>query len=198
MTRSRSDLVLAVDQGTSGTTVLVVTPDGTCLGRGYSEHPQHFPQPGWVEHDARAIWQSVLDATKAALVDAGVAAGSIAAVGITDQRETIVAWDATTGAPVGPTIVWQDRRTADMCAQLRAEGFDAEVRRRTGLPLDPYFSATKIAWLLQHDAGVQAAARAGTLRLGTIDSWLVQCMSGHQTHVTDATNAARTMLYDIH
>ena len=193
-----AELILAVDQGTTGTTVLVVQPDGTILGRGYREHPQHFPQPGWVEHDPEAIWRTVLESTTEAMAAAGVVARDLAAVGITNQRETIVAWDATTGRAIGPTIVWQDRRTARRCEQLRAEGHATRVRELAGLPIDPYFSGTKVEWLLREVPQVRAAADAGTLRLGTIDSWLVHRMSGGAAHVTDASNAARTMLYDIH
>ncbi len=193
-----ADLILAVDQGTTGTTVLVVQPDGTILGRGYREHPQHFPQPGWVEHDPEAIWRTVLESTTEAMAAAGVVARDLAAVGITNQRETIVAWDSATGRAIGPTIVWQDRRTARRCEQLRASGHATRVRELAGLPIDPYFSGTKVEWLLREVPEVRAAADAGTLRLGTIDSWLVHRMSGGAAHVTDASNAARTMLYDIH
>ncbi len=193
-----TDLILAVDQGTTGTTVLVVRPDGTMLGRGYREHPQSFPNPGWVEHDPEAIWRTTLDSTMEALDAARVTARDLAAVGITNQRETIVAWDSSTGAAIGPTIVWQDRRTAQRCTELRAAGRSERVRELTGLPIDPYFSGTKIEWLLANSPEVRAAADAGTLRLGTIDSWLVHRMSGGASHVTDASNAARTMLFDIH
>ncbi|MCB0878448.1 MAG: glycerol kinase GlpK [Thermoleophilia bacterium] len=193
-----AELILAVDQGTTGTTVLVVRPDGSVLGRGYREHPQHFPQPGWVEHDPEAIWSSVLESTTEAMAAAGVVAGDLAAVGITNQRETIVAWDSATGAAIPPTIVWQDRRTAERCRALRAAGHGTRVRELTGLPVDPYFSGTKVEWLLQHVPEARAAADAGTLRIGTIDSWLAWRMSAGAAHITDASNAARTMLYDIH
>jgi glycerol kinase len=193
-----AELILAVDQGTTGSTVLVVRADGSTLGRGYREHPQHFPTPGWVEHDPEAIWRSVLEATTEAMASAGVVAGDLAAVGITNQRETVVAWDSTTGRAIGPTIVWQDRRTAARCEQLREAGHAARVRELTGLPVDPYFSGTKVEWLLANVPEVRAAADRGTLRIGTIDSWLVHRMSGGAAHVTDASNAARTMLYDIH
>jgi glycerol kinase len=190
--------VLAVDQGTTGTTVLVTSVQGAILGRGYREHPQHFPQPGLVEHDARAIWQTVLDAGADALRDAGVEASAIAAVGITNQRETVVAWDAATSEPLGPVIVWQDRRTAGRCAELREQGHAGRIRELTGLPVDPYFSGTKVEWLLANAPEVRAAAGAGRLRLGTIDSWLAWKMTGGRVHATDASNASRTMLYDIH
>jgi len=193
-----SELILAVDQGTTGTTVLVVQPDGHVLGRGYHEHPQHFPSPGLVEHDPDVIWNTALESSTEAMAQARVRPTDIAAIGITNQRETVVAWDATTGRAIGPTIVWQDRRTAARCQQLREEGAGARIREITGLPLDPYFSATKVEWLLEHDPDVRAAASAGTLRLGTIDSWLVHRMTGGAAHITDASNAARTMLFDIH
>jgi glycerol kinase len=191
-------LILAVDQGTTGTTVLAVGSNGSIVGRGYREHPQHFPQPGLVEHDPEAIWRTALECTTDALAQAGASASDVAAVGITNQRETIVAWDGRTGDPVGPTIVWQDRRTSERCAQLIAQGRAQRVREITGLPIDPYFSGTKVEWLLEHDAGVRAAADAGTLRLGTIDSWLVHRMTAGSAHVTDASNASRTLLFDIH
>jgi glycerol kinase len=209
-----SHLLLAVDQGTTGSTSLIVTPEGRILGRGYEEHPQHFPQPGWVEHDPLEIWATVCRATELALAEAGATPRDIAAVGITNQRETVLAWDALTSLPLGPTIVWQDRRTARRCTDLErcmatdlmaddAAADDARtatryIREITGLPTDPYFSATKIEWLLQHDQDVQRAAHQGVLRFGTIDTWLVWRMSGGRSYVTDASNASRTMLYDIH
>jgi glycerol kinase len=195
---SARSYLLAVDQGTTGTTVLVVTPEGEMLGRGYREHPQHFPSPGLVEHDAEVIWRTVLESTTDALAAAGVKAGDLAAVGITNQRETLVAWDAQTGQAIEPTIVWQDRRTAERCSDLRAAGHEQRVRVITGLPIDPYFSGSKAEWLLQHVPEVQAAGAEGRLRLGTIDSWLAHRMTGGAAHITDASNAARTMLYDIH
>lgn len=193
-----TDLILAVDQGTTGTTVLVVRPDGEVVGRGYREHPQHFPAPGLVEHDPEAIWQSVLTATTEALAAARVGPADLAAIGITNQRETVVAWDAGTGRPLGPTIVWQDRRTSARCEQLRAAGRGERVREITGLPIDPYFSGTKVEWLLEHVPQVRDAAAGGRLRIGTVDSWLVHRMTAGAAHVTDASNAARTLLYDIH
>lgn len=193
-----ADLILAVDQGTTGTTVLVVRPDGHVLGRGYRQHPQHFPSPGWVEHDPEAIWRSVLESTTEAMASSGVVASNLAAVGITNQRETVVAWDGATGRSIAPTIVWQDRRTAERCEELRGDGRAARVREVTGLPVDPYFSGTKVEWLLRNVPEARAAADAGRLRVGTVDSWLVHRMTGGAAHVTDASNAARTMLYDIH
>lgn len=193
-----SELTLAVDQGTTGTTVLVVDTGARVLGRGYREHPQHFPQPGWVEHDPEIIWKTVLDSTAEALAQANVTAQDIASVGITNQRETIVAWDSNTMRALGPTIVWQDRRTFTRCNALVQEGHEPRIRELTGLPIDPYFSATKAEWLLNNSDEVKAAAASNTLRLGTIDSWLAYRMSGGDAHVTDASNAARTMLFDIH
>jgi glycerol kinase len=176
-------LILAIDQGTTGTTCLVVDDELRVLGRGYSELPQHFPRPGWVEHDPEEIWQSVLAAAEAAVAASGV---EPTAIGITNQRETTVLWDRTSGEPVHNAIVWQDRRTADRCAELPAE----LIRERTGLVPDPYFSATKLEWLLrQHPAN--------GLAFGTIDSWLVWNLTGGRVHVTDASNASRTMLFNI-
>jgi len=193
-----ADLILALDQGTTGSTALIVRPDGGVLGRGYREHPQHFPQPGWVEHDAEAIWRTTLEATTSALASADVRPAQLGAIGITNQRETVVAWDARTGRALGPTIVWQDRRTAARCAALRSEGRADRVRELTGLPIDPYFSASKIEWLLANAPEVRAAASDRQLRLGTIDSWLVHRLTSGAAHVTDTSNAARTMLFDIH
>lgn len=189
-------LVLAIDQGTTGTTVVVYEPTGRPLGKGYSEHPQSFPQPSWVEHDAMEIWRTVQSCTAKALAAAGVSAQAISAVGITNQRETIVCWDAKTGEPVGPTIVWQDRRTEPRCEELREAGHGPLIRKLTGLPIDPYFSATKIEWLLNNVPSVQEAASSGRIRLGTIDSWIAFKASAGRAHITDASNASRTMLCD--
>ncbi len=182
----RSAVILAIDQGTTGTTCLVVDEGLHILGRGYRELPQHFPHPGWVEHDPEEIWESVLAAAAAALAEAGLEAHDLRTVAITNQRETTVLWDRATGAPVAPAIVWQDRRTADRCRELDA----ALVRERTGLVPDPYFSATKLEWLLREHH------RDG-LAFGTVDSWLVWKLSGGEAHVTDPTNASRTMLASL-
>ena len=179
-------MILAIDQGTTGTTCLVVDDDLRVLGRGYRELTQHFPQPGWVEHDPEEIWDSVLQASAAALGAASVDAADLAAIGITNQRETTVVWERTTGRPVAPAIVWQDRRTADRCRELDAE----LIRERTGLVPDPYFSATKLEWLLQ------GRSHAG-LAFGTIDSWLVWRLTRGELHVTDQTNASRTLLCSL-
>jgi glycerol kinase len=194
MSSSRS-LVMAIDQGTTGTTALLIDARGGVRARGYAELPQHFPRPGWVEHDGEEIWASVQRAAVTALK--GVVRREIAAIGITNQRETTLIWDRKTGRPIAPAIVWQDRRTAERCQDLRKQGLGPAVKRRTGLVLDPYFSATKVDWLLRRTPGAQAAARAGRLAFGTVDSWLVWKLTGGKVHATDPTNASRTMLYDI-
>jgi glycerol kinase len=197
---ARGPFVLAIDQGTTGTTVLVIDPAGwQVAGHGYREIPQSFPQPGWVEHDPESIWQSVCAAAAQALDEAGgVTAAALAGIGITNQRETTVLWERATGRPVGPAIVWQDRRTAPACQALKDAGREAEVRRRTGLVLDPYFSGTKIGWMLDHHDGLRVRAEAGHIAFGTIDSFLLWKLSGGAVHLTDASNASRTLLYDLH
>ncbi|MBM3666665.1 MAG: glycerol kinase GlpK [Actinobacteria bacterium] len=183
-------MILALDQGTTGSTAIVFGADGRELGRGYSEFRQHFPEPGWVEHDANEIWEVTRKVALAALADAGVQAGDLAGIGITNQRETVVAWDPKTGEPVHNALVWQDRRTAGRCDELRAaEGVEALVRERTGLVIDPYFSGTKIEWLLRHVPAARTAV------FGTIDSWLAFKLTGR--HITDCSNASRTLLFDI-
>jgi glycerol kinase len=188
-------LVASIDQGTTGTTVLLFDEDEKVVGRGYREIPQSFPAPGQVEHDPESIWASVL----AALRDARAQApGDIAAIGITNQRETTIIWERSTGHPVAPAIVWQDRRTADACEELRRQGHEPRIREATGLLLDPYFSGTKIAWLLDHHAGLRERAARGELAFGTVDSYLLWRLSGGQVHATDVTNASRTLLFDLH
>ncbi len=187
--------LLAIDQGTTGTTALVVALDGETRGRGTTEFAQHFPKPGWVEHDALEIWTSVESAVTGALLAAGLQGEDIAAIGITNQRETTLLWERATLAPIANAIVWQCRRTADVCDKLRAEGHEPMIRERTGLVLDAYFSATKLAWLLDHVEG--SRARAGELAFGTIDSYLVARLTGGQVHATDVTNASRTLLMDL-
>jgi glycerol kinase len=189
------DVVLAIDQGTTGSTALVLDGRGHVAGRGYAELPQHFPRPGWVEHDGEQIWSSALAATRRALRAARAVPRRIAAIGITNQRETTLLWERATGRPVGHAIVWQDRRTSDRCAVLRRRGLEPELRRLTGLRLDPYFSATKLEWMLDH--GAAAAAKRGALAFGTIDSWLLWKLTAGAVHATDPTNASRTLLYDI-
>jgi len=189
--------VLAIDQGTTGSTVLVLDARGRVRGRGYAELPQHFPRPGWVEHDGREIWHSVLAAIARAMVAARVRRSQLAGIGITNQRETVLLWDRDGGRPVARAIVWQDRRTSDRCAALKRRGLEADIRRRTGLVLDPYFSATKLEWLLQSDADLRARARRGRLAFGTVDSWLLWKLTAGRVHATDPTNASRTLLYHI-
>ncbi len=194
------DLLLAIDQGTTGTTSLVMDTSGATLGRATFEFRQHFPAPGQVEHDADEIWQSVLDAVRGALAAAGVDGSRIAAVGITNQRETTLVWERATGRPIHRAVVWQDRRTTDRCAELEAAGHEPRVRSTTGLVLDPYFSGTKVAWLLDHVPGARARADAGELAFGTIDSFLVWRLSGggaDAVHATDVTNASRTLLMSL-
>ena len=182
-------MILAIDQGTTGTTCLVFDRDSRIVGRAYSEFEQHFPRPGWVEHDAAEIWEVTRSVAARALADAAIDGSDLDGVGITNQRETVVAWDPETGDPVHNALVWQDRRTTARCEELREAGHEQLVRERTGLVIDPYFSGTKIEWLLEN---VDAARNAV---FGTIDSWLLFNLTGR--HVTDYTNASRTMLFDI-
>jgi glycerol kinase len=190
--------VLALDQGTTSTRAILFRQDFTVAAVAQREFPQHYPQAGWVEHDPEEIWQSAVAVMRQALRKARASAADLVALGITNQRETTVVWDKRSGAPLGRAIVWQDRRTADLCASLRAEGHEPEVAKRTGLLLDPYFSATKIGWLLDHTDGARARAEAGELIFGTIDSYLIWRLTGGTVHATDATNASRTMLCNIH
>jgi glycerol kinase len=186
--------VVAIDQGTTGTTVLVVDEELRIVGRETHEFRQIYPQPGWVEHDPDDIWRSVEQALAGALGRAGIDAASIAAVGITNQRETAVLWERKSLRPARTAIVWQDRRTADRCAALKREGHEDNVRRVTGLVIDPYFSATKLAWMLENDAALAHRARAGEIAFGTVDSYLVARLTGGTVHVTDVSNASRTLL----
>src|SRR5665811_822851 len=183
-------MILAIDQGTTGTTCLVFDGEGRIAGRAYSEFEQHFPRPGWVEHDAGEIWAVTRRVAVEAIVDAGIRGAELDAIGITNQRETVVAWDPDTGEPLHRALVWQDRRTAERCEQLRAAGHEGLARERTGLVLDPYFSGTKIEWL-RRNAGLPP----GTV-FGTVDAWLLFKLTGR--HATDYTNASRTLLFDIH
>jgi glycerol kinase len=196
-----SDKILAIDQGTTGSTCLIVDmgTNGkgvTVRGRGYSEFPQHFPRPGWVEHDLDEIWQATLKALREVLRTSKTKPGDIAAIGITNQRETSGVWNAQ-AQPLHHAIVWQDRRTADRCTSLKEAGHEELVRSRTGLVLDPYFSGTKIAWLLDNVPMLRQRAERGEAKFGTIDTWLVYKLTAGEVHVTDATNASRTMLFDI-
>ncbi|MEO0326047.1 MAG: glycerol kinase GlpK [Myxococcota bacterium] len=190
--------MLAIDPGTTGSTVVVVSPEADILGRATREFPQHFPQAGWVEHDLHEIFGSVAAATEEALHAAGVQARELSALGITNQRETTVLWDRATGKALHRAIVWQDRRTADLCAALKSDGLEPLYRERAGLVLDPYFSGTKLRWLLDHVEGARARAEEGELAFGTMDSWLVWQLSKGAAHVTDVSNASRTLLYDLH
>jgi glycerol kinase len=191
-------VVLALDQGTTSSRAIVFDVRGEVLGFDQRELKQHFPQAGWVEHDPAEIWASQLAVARGALRNSRVTTAHVAAIGITNQRETTILWDRGTGEPVANAIVWQDRRTSSVCDELRARGFDALVRERTGLLLDPYFSATKIGWLLDHVDGLRARAEGGEIAFGTVDSWLIWNLTGGARHVTDVTNASRTMLFDIH
>ncbi len=189
--------VLALDQGTTGSTALILDADATVVGRGYEEFPQHYPRPGWVEHDPADLWEVSARVAGVALHAAGLAASDLAAIGITNQRETVVLWDRRTGAPVANAIVWQDRRTARVCDDMRSRGLGRFVRDRTGLVIDAYFSGTKVAWLLDHVDGLRSRAEAGEICFGTVDSWLLSKMTGGRAHATDVTNASRTMLFNI-
>ncbi len=188
-------MILAIDQGTTGTTCFVYDSDFEPIGRSYREFRQHFPQPGWVEHDLTELWTVTQAVAGEALAGAGVQRGDLDAVAIANQRETVCVWDPATGEPLHHAIVWQDRRTASLCEQLRADGREPLIRARTGLVLDPYFSGTKIAWLLEHVPGLRERARDGRAVFGTVDSFLIFKLTG--LHLTDASNASRTLLYDI-
>ena len=190
-------MILSIDQGTTGTTAFVFDSSGSLIGRSYSEFPQYYPRPGWVEHDAEEIWQVTLRVCAAALQRASVTAADISAVGITNQRETTVLWDRDTGVPVCRAIVWQCRRSAAICDQLRADGMADWIRQKTGLVLDAYFSASKLRWLFRENPELHQRAQRGEICFGTIDSWLIWKMSGGRAHMTDHTNASRTLLYDI-
>lgn len=189
--------LLAIDQGTTGSTAIVVTLEGETLGKKGVEFAQHFPKPGWVEHDPEEIWTSVGAAVRGALAEARITGDDIAAVGITNQRETTVLWDRANGKPIAKAIVWQDRRTAPVCDRLKADGAEATVKKKTGLVIDAYFSGTKIAWLLDEVAGARARAEKGELAFGTIDTFLVNRLTGGAVHATDVTNASRTLLMDL-
>ncbi|MDE2277218.1 MAG: glycerol kinase GlpK [Burkholderiales bacterium] len=192
-----SRFILALDQGTSSSRSIVFGDDGRIVAQAQREFRQIFPQPGWVEHDPEEIWASQLATAQEALARAGLRAGDIAAIGITNQRETTLVWDRRTGRPLHNAIVWQDRRGEPLCAQLRAQGLDAAVRHSTGLVIDAYFSATKLRWILDHVHGAHIAAARGELAFGTVDSWLLWKLTGGRLHATDVSNASRTMLYDI-
>ena len=189
--------ILAIDQGTTSSRAILFDAGLKVVAVAQQEFAQHFPASGWVEHDPEDLWSSVVATARAAIAKAGIAARDIAAIGITNQRETVIVWDRVSGKPIHRAIVWQDRRTADACGALKAAGHEAMITARTGLLLDPYFSATKVAWLLDHVAGARARAARGELAFGTVDSFLIWKLTGGRVHATDATNAARTMLYNI-
>lgn len=190
--------LLAIDQGTSSSRAIVFSAQGLPVASAQQEFKQYFPKDGWVEHDGEELWLSTLKVCREALQTSGLHASEIAAIGITNQRETTLVWDAQSGTPIHPAIVWQDRRTADYCAELKAAGHEGAVAAKTGLLIDPYFSATKLRWILDNVAGARERAERGELRFGTVDSFLLWRLTGGQSHKTDATNASRTLLFNIH
>lgn len=192
-----AETVLAIDQGTTSSRALLFDSKMQAIGLGQEEFPQHFPRSGWVEHDPDDLWSTTAAVMREAVERAGADPADIAAIGLTNQRETTLVWERETGRPIHPAIVWQDRRTAAMCERLKRDGAEPDVRKRTGLLLDPYFSGTKLAWLLDAVEGARAKARNGQLLFGTVDSWLIWRLTGGARHVTDATNASRTLLYNI-
>ncbi|HUE39633.1 MAG TPA: glycerol kinase GlpK [Candidatus Binatia bacterium] len=194
----RPSYVLAIDQGTTGSTVLVYDHAGRVVSRAYSEFRQHYPQPGWVEHDPEEIWRVTLEVIRKALRSRRISSRKLAAVGITNQRETTVVWSRRTGKPISRAIVWQDRRTAPICADLKSRGLIETFRHKTGLVIDPYFSASKVRWLLDNVKGAQTRAEEGELCFGTIDSWLIWKLTSGRVHATDYTNASRTLFFNIH
>jgi glycerol kinase len=190
--------VLALDQGTTSSRALLFDGAGQVCGLAQRETTQHYPQPGWVEQDPEEIWTSQLAVAREAIARAGAAAEDIAAIGITNQRETTIVWERASGRPVYPAIVWQDRRTAELCEALKQQGAEASFTAATGLLLDPYFSGSKVCWILDHVPGARARAQAGELAFGTVDTWLVWRLTGGRIHLTDASNASRTLLFNIH
>src|SRR2546430_79841 len=190
--------VLALDQGTTSSRAIVFDEHGAAVAAAQREFEQHFPQPGWVEHDPKEIYRTQRDTAREAVRKSNVSLKELVAVGITNQRETTLLWDRQSGEPLHRAIVWQDRRTAPLCEELRAAGAESLVRERTGLVIDPYFSGTKLAWLLENVPGARARAERGELAFGTVDTWLVWQLTGNRTHVTDPSNASRTMLFNIH
>lgn len=192
-----SQFILSIDQGTTSSRALIFNESGSAIGVAQKEFTQYFPNDGWVEHDPEEIWASTLEVCKEVISQSGLDASSLSAIGITNQRETTIVWDRHTGKSVYPAIVWQDRRTADFCEELKAAGYEQKVRQCTGLLIDPYFSATKIAWILKNVDGAQERAEAGDLIFGTVDTFLLWRLTGGKSHYTDATNASRTMIFDI-
>jgi glycerol kinase len=198
MANPTTTYLLALDQGTTSSRAIVFREDGAIHSVAQQEFPQHFPQPGWVEHDPEDLWQSQLATARRALAEGGLTPGDIRAIGITNQRETTLLWNRRTGRPLHRAIVWQDRRTEGLCQQLQSQGAESTVQARTGLRLDPYFSATKLRWLLDHLPDARAQAQAGELAFGTVDSWLIWQLTAGKRHVTDVSNASRTLLLNIH
>src|SRR5690606_18332800 len=193
-----SQYLLAIDQGTTSSRAIVFSAQGLPLASAQQEFKQYFPHDGWVEHDAEEIWLTTLKVCREALANKGLKAADVLAIGITNQRETTLVWDAVTGVPIHPAIVWQDRRTADYCAELKAGGHEAGVAQKTGLLIDPYFSATKLRWILDNVPAARARAERGELRFGAVDCFLLWRLTGGRSHRTDATNASRTLLFNIH
>ena len=191
------DAVIAIDQGTTGSTALVLDRDGRVLGRATEEFSQHYPRPGWVEHDPDEIWRVSLEVIEMALEEASLATGDLRAIGITNQRETTLVWDRTTGEPLHRAIVWQSRQTADICQEIRSAGLEPMITERTGLVVDPYFSGSKVKWILDHYPDARSRAAAGELVFGTIDTWMLFKLTGGEVLATEPTNACRTLLYDI-
>ncbi len=191
-------IILAIDEGTTGTRCICYDRDQRPVCSASREFTQHYPHPGWVEHDAEEIWEATHEAASTAMHEGGISARDVAAVGITNQRETTVIWDRHTGKPVRKAIVWQCRRSADICARLRSQGYEEAVHEKTGLVLDPYFSGTKLAWVMENEPQLARRAEAGELCFGTIDSWLLWRLTGGRVHATDVSNASRTLLFDIH
>ena len=190
-------MILVIDQGTTSTRAIVFGPDAEPVASAQAEFPQIYPHPGWVEHDPETLWDTTLMTAREALKRAECEARSLAAIGVANQRETALVWERATGKPIANAVVWQDRRTAELCATLKAEGAEPQVTAATGLVIDPYFSASKIAWLLDHVQGARAAAERGELAFGTVDAFLLWRLTNGAVHATDATNASRTLLLDL-
>ena len=197
MAKTTAKHILAIDQGTTSSRAIVFDENQKVVGVGQKEFEQHFPKSGWVEHDLEEIWKSVVSTCKSALRKAKITSADIAAIGITNQRETVALWDRKSGKPVHKAIVWQDRRTAEYCEQLKKAGHEKTFTKKTGLLLDPYFSGTKVSWALDNVKGLRKKAENGSIAFGTIDSFLIWRLTGGKSHVTDATNASRTLMYNI-
>ena len=190
--------ILSLDQGTTSSRAIVFDHSGTIVAVAQKEFPQHFPKPGWVEHDPEDIWSSQFSVMAEVLAKSGIKTDQLAGIGITNQRETTVVWDRTTGKPLSNAIVWQDRRTSEYCDTLKSQGHEKMIREKTGLVIDAYFSATKLKWILDNVKGAREAAANGQIAFGTVDSWLIWKLTGGKKHITDVTNASRTMLLNIH